>query len=217
MLALASGTARQPNDPGYEEVSGFDTDTTGITPTGFPKDSPACSGVETANDTNTFNPAALEVKIRVPTNAKSLKFKFDFYTSEFPSFVCSQYNDFFVALQDPPSPNAQSGNVSFDSQGNPVSVNNGYLEVCSPQEAGGKQFPCKLGTSELQGTGFDESAATGWLETVSPVKPGSIVTLRFAVWDMGDAVLDSTVLIDDFQFSAEPATSSVTKPVPNPK
>jgi hypothetical protein len=173
--------------------------------------------VQTASDTTTYNPAALELKIRVPTNAKSLKFKFDFYTYEFPVFVCSDFNDFFVALQDPPSPNAQSGNISFDTQGNPVSVNNGFLEVCSPQDAGGKLFPCKLGTSELEGTGFSESAATGWLETQSPVQPGSIVTLRFAIWDMGDPVLDSTVLIDDFEFSAEPAKNSVTKPVPIPK
>ncbi len=217
VLGLSSGTARRPSDPGYEDVSGYDTSTMGTTPPGFPKDSPACPGVATASDTTAYNPAALEVRIRVPTNAKSFRFAFDFYTYEFPYFVCTDYNDFFVALQDPPSPNAQSGNISFDSQGNPVSVNNGFLEVCDPQEAGGKLFPCTHGTKELDGTGFSESAATGWLETQSPVEPGSIVTLRFAVWDMGDPILDSSVLIDGFEFSAEPAKESVTKPLPVPK
>lgn len=216
LLALSSGAARQPSDTGYQNPGGYDTGIMGTAPPGFPKDSPACS-VQTANDKTTWNPIALELQIRVPSNAKSFKFNFDFYTWEFPGYVCTQYNDFFVALQSPAPANAQSGNISFDTQGNPVSVNNGFLEVCSPQNAGGKNFPCSLGPSQLQGTGFENHAATGWLETQSPVTPGSEITLRFAIWDMGDPVLDSTVLIDKFVFSAEEATGSTTKPVPVPR
>ena len=225
MLALSSGTARQPTDPGWQDVGGAQMGTTSTTPPGFPIDSPSCT-VQTANDTEANDPAAFEVKIRVPTNAKSFKFNFNFYTYEWPSFVCSIFNDFFVALQTPAPPNAQFNNISFDSQGNPVSVNNGFLEVCDPAEGalnpGGKNFPCTLGPSQLQGTGFEYDgyeghAATGWLETQSPVDPGSEITLRFAVWDMGDHVLDSTVLIDNFQFSAEEATEAGTKPVPVPR
>jgi hypothetical protein len=225
LLALSSGTARQPTDPGYQSVGGWSTSASSPAPPGFPIDSPACPGVTTsggpAND-----PAGLELKIRVPTNAKSFSFNFNFYTYEWPGFVCTSYNDFFVALQTPAPTNAQLGNISFDSQGNPVSVNNGFLEACGcsagpPCSAGGKSFTCSLGTSILDGTGFGDSsyvhAATGWLETVSPVDPGSEVTLRFAVWDAGDHILDSTVLIDNFQFSADEATGSSTKPVPVPK
>ena len=216
MLVLSSGTARQPTDAGYKSPMGFEANTTGTAPAGFPIDSPSCS-IQTANDTKTYDPVALELKIRVPTNAKSFTFDFDFYTYEYPVYVCSKYNDFFVALQDPAPANAQSGNISFDSQKNPVSVNNGFLEVCSPQTIKGKTFPCALGTSELTGTGFDKPgthAATGWLQTASPVVPGSIMTLRFAIWDMGDPILDSTVLIDKFQFSAKEAKGSKTTPVP---
>ncbi len=220
MLGLSSGTARQPTDPGWQSVGGAQMGTSSSTPPGFPKDSPACS-VQTANDTTANDPAALELKIRVPTNAKSFKFQFDFYTYEFPGYVCSIFNDFFVALQSPPPPNAQSGNISFDSQNNPVSVNNGFLEVCDPAigatNPGGKNFPCALGPGQLVGTGFENHAATGWLETQSPVDPGTEVTIRFAIWDMGDHILDSTVLIDKFEFSTEEATGSTTKPVPVPR
>jgi hypothetical protein len=169
----------------------------------------------------------LELKIRVPTNAKSFTFNFNFYTYEWPGFVCSSYNDSFVALLAPPPPNAQLGNISLDNQGNPVSVNNSFLDACGcsagpPCTAGGKTFPCTLGTTILDGTGFGDSAtyphgATGWLETVSPVTPGSEISLRFAVWDAGDHILDSTVLIDNFKFSADEATGTTTKPVPTPK
>ncbi len=213
LFVLSSGTARQPSDAGYQSPGGYDTGITGFAPAGFPKDSSACS-IQTANDKTTYNPVGLELKIRVPTNAKSFKYLFNFYTFEFPVFVCKIYNDFFIALQNPAPPNAVDSNISFDTQGNPVSVNNGFLEVCSPQNAGGKNFPCSLGTGQLQGTGFEGHAATGWLETVSPVTPGSVITLRFAIWDMGDEILDSTVLIDKFQFSADEATGSSTTPVP---
>lgn len=233
LLALSSGSARRPVDAGFESPSGsIHKDTQGFPeesamPPGFPYDPPACPNASacsadpgscTAND-----PAALEVKIKVPSNANSLKFQFSFFTYEFPMYICSAFNDFFVVLQDPAPPNAIKGNISFDAQGNPVSVNNGFLEVCSAQQAGGKDFPCALGPGQLAGTGFDEAyasgphASTGWLETKSPVKPSGIVTLRFAVWDVADHVLDSTVLIDAFEFSVEEATGSSTSPVPVPK
>ena len=221
MLAISSGTARQPGDAGYEEVGGWDAISMGTAPAGFPIDSPSCPNVQTANDTKAWNPVALELKIKAPLNAKSFKFNFNFYTYEWPGYVCTKFNDFFVALQSPAPPSALQGNISFDTKSNPVSVNNGFLDVCDPTTGatnpGGKNFPCALGTPQLQGTGFETGAATGWLETVSPVSGGSEFTLRFAVWDMGDPVLDSSVLIDNFTWSTEGGDIPVTKPVPVPK
>lgn len=214
MLALSSGTARQPTDPGYLSPDGAELGTASYTPPGFPIDSPACGNVKTANDDAANNPAALELVIRAPTNANLLSFDFNFYTYEFPAFVCTQFNDFFVVLQSPAPKSAQNGNISFDVQGNPVSVNNGYLEVCAAQTAGTKQFDCKLGPSALDGTGFEGHAATGWLNTQSPVAGGYEITLRFAIWDMGDEVLDSTVLIDNFTFDVGDGGTPVTQPVP---
>ena len=69
---------------------------------------------------------ALELVIRTPTNAKAFSFDFDFYTYEYSTYVCSQYNDFFVALLDSTSPSTpMNHNIAFDSMLNPVSVNNG--------------------------------------------------------------------------------------------
>lgn len=213
LLALSSGAARRPGDVGYLSPSEGSMGTVSQQPPGFPIDTPACPGVVTGGTAN--DPAGLELKLRVPTNAKSFTFNFNFYTSEYPVYICTQWNDFFVVLQNPAPTNAVQGNISFDAQNNPVSVNNGLLEVCTPGNHGGKTFACPLGVGQLQGTGFEGSAATGWLETQSPVEPGSEVTLRFTVYDVGDDWLDSTVLIDNFKFSVEEATGgSVTKPVP---
>ncbi len=218
MLMLSSGSARRPGDPGYKNAGVAAMGTTSQTPPGFPIDSPSCpKGTITANDHNANDPAALQLTIRVPTNAQSFSFQFDFYTWEYPGYICTKYNDFFVALQNPAPPNSQLSNISFNVKGNPVSVNNGFLEVCSPQTIKGKTFTCSKGTAELQGTGYENHAATSWLETSSPVKPGSIIQLRFAVWDMGDHVLSSSVLIDNFKWSAKAASSPGTKPVPVPQ
>ena len=34
----------------------------------------------------------------MPTNAKSFGFNTFFFSAEFPEYVCTQFNDFFVAL-----------------------------------------------------------------------------------------------------------------------
>src|SRR5262249_1904022 len=128
------------------------------------------------------------------------------FTFEWPGYICSQYNDFFLAILSPIPMGQPDGNISFDSMGNPVSVNNAFLEVCgcegnppSPCFAGGKVFPCALGDTDLIGTGFgfdtnfgEDHGSTGWLQTKAPVPPGSEITIRWAVHDSGDGSLDTT-------------------------
>ena len=225
MLGLSSGTARQPTDPGYSSVGGFDKGYTGNSPQGFPKESPACPGTTTGTP---HDPTGLEVKVRAPTNAHGFSFNFNFFTYEWPGFICSTFNDFFVAILSPIPMGQSDGNISFDTQGNPVSVNNAFIEVCGcagsggpPCQAGGKTFPCGLGDMGLVGTGFQDQfndhGSTGWLFTKAPVTPGEEITMRWAVYDSGDGVLDSTTLIDNWQWIAEPGTHVGTGIVPTPK
>jgi hypothetical protein len=117
---------------------------------------------------------------------------------------------------EPKPANLPDGNIAFDQDGNPISVNNSLLQVCQPQSAGGKQFNCPLGNSFLSGTGFEGHAATGWLTTTAPVDTvrGKEITLTWAIWDQGDGILDSTALIDDFQWSVDAADGTQTLPSP---
>ncbi|MBX3197032.1 MAG: choice-of-anchor L domain-containing protein [Labilithrix sp.] len=207
MLAISSGAARenapQTTDKGYSHG----------TPDGYPKESPACPGVTTGT---ARDGVALELKIRVPSNAKSFSYQQNFFTQEYPVFICSQYNDFFVTMLDPIPTGLDDGNIAFDQDTNPISVNNSLLQVCTSGTHKGKFFPCPLGPETLSGTGFEGSAATGWLTTSAPVdaEAGSEITIRFAIWDSGDGRLDSTTLIDDFRFSVDGADSTQTKPSP---
>ena len=161
------------------------------------------------------------MRIRTPTNALSLSFNVNMYTFEFPVYICSTYNDFITAILSPTPMGQTDGNISFDAMGNSLSVNAGFLEVCSPQTTGTppneKVFDCNLGTGQLAGTGFEDHAATGWLQTSTAVdNPGGEITLELAAWDSGDGILDTTGLFDNFKFSAE-ETPTVTVPVDIPK
>ena len=226
MLGLSSGSARQPTDPGYMSVGGFDKGYTGNHPQGFPKESPACG--PTIITGTPHDPTGIEIVVRAPSNAHGFSFNFNFFTYEWPTYICSKFNDFFVALLSPIPMGQSDGNISFDTQGNPVSVNNAFIEVCGcassggpPCKAGGKVFPCALGNSGLSGTGFQDQfndhGSTGWLFTKAPVTPGEQITMRWAVYDSGDGAFDSTTLIDNWQWIAEPGTQVGTGVVPTPK
>lgn len=225
MLAVSSGTARQPTDPGYKSPSAFYKGYECNHPEGFPKESPSC-GVAVTGDC--FDSTALELEIRAPANAHGFSFDFNFYTFEWPQYVCSKFNDFFTTLLLPYPAGQTDGNITFDDLGNPISVNNTFVGVCGcdggpPCTANGKTFDCSLGTAGLVGTGFGadsglgDHASTSWLVTKAPIEPGSVFTLRFLAYDSGDGLLDSTGLVDNFQWIAEPGTDVGTAPLPDPK
>src|SRR5262249_43669789 len=146
---------------------------------------------------------------------------------EWPGYICTEFNDFFVAILTPMPANQLDGNISFDSQNNPISVNNAFLRVCGcpgnpPGScvAGGKTFTCGFRDAELIGTGcgfdtaFTDHAATSWLQTTAPVDPSSEITIRWGIYDSGDGILDSTSLVDNWRWIAVPGQKVETLPVP---
>jgi hypothetical protein len=221
LLVLSSGTARRPTDPGFVHRN-FDKGYQGSPPFGFPKESPSCPGVTTKEP---HDAAGLELEIQAPTNAQGFSFDFNFFTYEWPQYICTEFNDFFVANLSPFPAGQKDGNISFDALGNPISVNNAFLDVCGcpgnlpgkctvPPDKPSKPFDCALGIKGLTGTDFatDDTNAgftngsTGWLVTSAPVEKAQKITLRFVTYDSSDGNVDSTTLIDNFQWSAEPGT-----------
>lgn len=240
LLVLSSGHARAVGDPGACNSQTCITNQVATPPTGFPQNDPSCPIVDTI-----FDDIALQVQIRVPSNATGIAFDFKFHSFEYPDYVCdtSGWNDEFVALVSPAPtgsyvPSGSSfGNISFDSANNPVSVNIGYFDVCDPStpsrfasscKKGGGTCPalpspyCPLGLSELTDTGFDvwhskvgPGGATRWLRSQAPVTGGSTITVRFAIWDAGNAQFDSTVLLDNVHWIASSGAVSVSTLPPN--
>ncbi|MCA9623723.1 MAG: putative metal-binding motif-containing protein, partial [Myxococcales bacterium] len=230
MVALSSGHARDTSQPDSCGGTSCSLKGTGTAPPGYPQPVPNCVTAPTIHDD-----VALEVALRAPSNAHGYRFEFAFFSWEFPRFVCTAFNDQFVVLTDPAPPQSLLGNIAFDNVGNPVSVNLGLLPNCYPEGAYDFASSCKLGPMPmlcppppnpycpggpgvLSGTGFDmlmeAGASTGWLTTTAPITPGDSVRLRFAIWDASDSQLDSTVILDRFEWLAEAATIET---VPTPR
>lgn len=234
MLGLSTGHMRTPGQPGACTTDGNPQSPTsqncvttndGPPPAGFPQAVPGCPAPP---NLTIHDDIALEVKLRSPTNATGYKFNFKFYSYEYAEWVCTSYNDQFVALVTPPPMGSINGNISFDSGNHPVSVNIAFFDVCDPaskayfaQHCSGGSCPvapnpyCPSGKAELLGTGMDgqvdvlDGGGTSWLQTSAPVKGGDDISIRFTIWDTFDHNLDSSVLIDAFQWIANGGTVKV--------
>lgn len=218
MVAISTGTARGPTDPGFQSPVGLDKGYASTAPAGFPRDTAAC-GVPTS--TSSFDGISLDLTLDVPAGANGFRFLVKYHSSEFPTYVCSAYDDQAVVLVSPAPSGAVSGDVTIDATGTPLSVNSSFVDVCTcaggpPCSPGGRTYACSLGAGELSGTGFDPStsAATPWLEVRVPATAGSRVTVRIALWDSGDGLLDSTALVDGFRWITDAPASAGTRVLP---
>ena len=144
----------------------------------------------------------LALTLNVPANSSSVSFDWKFYSEEFPEFVGSAFDDAFL-VESGSSNYVLSGanitapnNVAFDQNNQLISVNmSGLLAVTA---------------GEASGTTYD--AATPKLTTVAPVAPdATTITLIFSVFDMGDSIYDTAVLLDNVKFDASPIAAPSTK------
>jgi hypothetical protein len=228
MLAISTGRARTPDQPDACKGPSCTVTSNVDPPEGFPQAVPGCEGGTIINDD-----VALEVALRTPTNALGFAFALKFHSFEYPEWVCTNYNDQFVALVSPPPAASIHGNVAFDAMLHPVSVNLSFFDVCDPASMPGFASQCGAapgcpsapspycaeGSGALDGTGFDtwgDAGATRWLTTRAPVKGGSDITVRFAIWDTTDQAYDSTVLLDGFSWITSGPASVSTEPIPTP-
>ena len=249
LVVLASGNAAAPGqqDPAHQAFEGGqDLGTTVPAPQDwvdanngeFPA---SCDGVQPSGNTDANDSVMLSVRVRVPTNARSFSTRMFFFTAEYPEWVCSEYNDFFVALLDSTGEgNPSDKNIAIYDDGQdlwPVGLNilktaPGLFSVCQSGNVGcqgdlaQEAYDCADGPELLAGTGFDAidqfnscngndfyvGGGTGWLEMSGNVEPGEIMDIRFAVWDAGGHLFDALVLLDDWRWSLDAASPGVSTP-----
>jgi hypothetical protein len=222
LLVLSTGAARTPSQAGYVASHSDDANATPA-PDGFPKSGAGCPEIKSAT---AYDGISVELELRVPTNAKGFRIAHDFYTAEYIDQVCTGYDDHFLVLLQSTAPldAKYSGNVVFDAMGDHITTSTPFLEICTPGTSTGtpsKSWACPQGTKELQETGFQDSskpgngAATGWLETQAAVVPGETIKVRFVIFDAGDHIIDSSVLLDAFRWTTTapsvPVTSKASK------
>jgi Stigma-specific protein, Stig1/Putative metal-binding motif len=169
----------------------------------------------------------LVLRLRAPTNAAAFSFNSYFFSAEYPEYVCTQYNDQIISLVDTPAgkptiPNPVDKNLMTYNKGTqrwPIGINiakgTSLFSVCETQTTSPSCWDndvssssCSLGAAQLSGTGFDKKGScligggSYWLTTAGNVIPGQLVEIRIAIWDVGDNIFDSLVLLDGFRWSA---------------
>lgn len=189
MLVLSTGRARTPAQPGACGSFGCAVSDLGTAPSGYPLDVPGCAP---AGDI--YDDVCLKLTLKAPAGAMGFSIDYSLFTFDYPNFICGGFNDQFVIVMEPAVEGALSGNVAFDALERPIGANSNFvdpdLDVLLP------------------GTGFGagqwgDAGTTGWLRTSVPVTGGIEFSLRIAIYDVGDQVLDSTVLLDNFKWLSE--------------
>ena len=207
----------------------------GSAPPGFPKTTSGCKQNKDVNDV-----IDLKLQLKAPPNATGFKFDFNFYSGEWPVYICSTSNDGFIAYLNAQGFNGgKPGNVSVDKNNNPISVNAQFFDRCTPnapvacaESDAGQTAQCAGTAAELGGTGFGvdgawcnvpffhspspvhstNGGATGWLTSQASITPGETFTLEFMIWDAGDGSLDSSVLLDSFTWISGEVTTATDRP-----
>ena len=174
-LQLSTGVASQVN----KQQPGENQNTDGPDPDGT---------VNIANDL-----CGITVDFVAPPNVQGFAFDFIFFSSEYPEWVGTQYNDTFNVMMT--STLYDNENIAFDNTGAPISINVAFFDICNG--AG-----CTTPASTLAGTGYNGGVggSTGWLTTTVPISGGEAFTLRFVIYDEGDHIYDSDVMINNFRW-----------------
>jgi hypothetical protein len=141
----------------------------------------------------------LRFTLQVPPDVTSFSYDFAFFSTEYPAYYGSGFNDMYIGWLESEK---WTGNISFDQDGNPISLNAGFLAF---KDDGGN-------SPVLAGTCMRQHAGTNWLTTTAGVTPGETITVVFAIFDLSDPILDSYAFIDNFQWGCEPTGKPQTMP-----
>jgi hypothetical protein len=229
MAFLSSGTADDDIDTStYTPGDGTDLKNTythpdplkavdNVNPCGTGKDEPT-----TVNDYS-----ELRLTLKAPINASSFTFDFNFFSEEYPEYVCHGFNDTFLA-ELTSKQYTTPFQIAFDTSGHRINVNNAFFQDCTTITSSdnlGYTHTCTGALSLLTKTGYElkygqtsftlgngnkGSGATDWLKTTAPIQPGEQFTLSFIVFDEGDGLMDTAINLDNFRWSSTTVSSPVT-------
>jgi len=153
----------------------------------------------------------------------TVSFRYMFASSEYPTYVCSGFNDvfgFFISGPGISGPYQNSGeNIALIPGGNiPVSINTvnsgtsggaGNPSTCAAQDPNWQSNSIYYTTSYALMAGYPYNGGTVVMTAVSQVQCGQTYHIKLAISNVGDTALDSGVFLEADSFSAEAVDISV--------
>ena len=164
----------------------------------------------TKQNTNPRDSATLTMTLKVPLYMHYLYYDVQFFSTEFPEYVGSKFNDDLTITINSPSKGIST--YLFD-------VNSGYFVLKS---------------NNIPGTGFDifaqsgnpadvdivdttprnpgaDAGASSLIVAGCPVSPNEEITVTIKIEDVGDNMFDSAAFIDNLRFSGYARTEIIAK------
>ena len=148
-------------------------------------------GSKSANDVFYF-----QHKVKVPKGTYGYVVDFAYFSSEYPVFVNTSFNDMAILWS---TSETYTGNVTFitDNNNNPRPLTVTALAQNNLIKYRGDKNPKD---PQLNGTGFQDNGGTGWATVKGPAQPEETLTLAWTVFDKADGVLDTALLVDNWQW-----------------
>jgi uncharacterized repeat protein (TIGR01451 family) len=156
--------------------------------------------------------ANLTLHLHVPAYMHYLYYDTQFFTTEWPEYVGSQYNDQLTITVNSPSRgvtsyviNVNGGDFILTAKDAPL-LGTGYNLFAQDNDPAGVDW--------LQTTPNSKGAdagATALIGREHPVSPGEIATITFDIKDTGDNQFDSMAFIDNLHFSGYAKTQILAR------
>jgi hypothetical protein len=188
---------------------------------------------------STYDVMEWKLTIKAPDDARSFRFKYVFFSTEYDENIGLDFNDKFYVILEAPSTNQGAATVINFTECRDPDLK--YDFICGPQHnccTQGEKYcyiavnsalsECcwyngcldGLAGTDIAGTGYECAASkmddsslngssTGWLQTAWPIMGGETFTITFHIHDTSNGVLDSEVIIDAFQFLQTTASGTV--------
>jgi hypothetical protein len=135
----------------------------------------------------------MQMDLTVPVETEGYIFDFAYFSSEWPVYINSAFNDLFIAWS---TSESYTGNITF--------VNDAPLTITSLDDANAFQYTNN--SPQLAGTGFEGHAGTGWFVARGSAAPEETFQLTFFIADMADSILATAVLLDNFRWECAGCT-----------
>ncbi len=138
---------------------------------------------------------ACYIQFDVRPSADTLVFNYVFGSEEYDEFVCSNFNDVFAFLISGPGITGKKNIALIPGSSTPVSINNVNQgnpnnPACNPTN------PNYFATNPPNSPELQYDGRTVLLQAITPVIPCETYTLKLAVADVSDGILDSGVFIE---------------------
>lgn len=129
----------------------------------------------------------LRLTAKAPLSANGVSLQAAFFSAELPSRGGGgSFNDLVLVWLESEQ---WTGNIAV------------HAEQGLPLAAGAGLNWDHFADPALAGFGFEEHVAVDWTTLAAPITPGETITLVLAIFDGGDASVDSAVLLDDLRWS----------------